>query len=456
MKQDPPDLHRYKAPEKPSIKEQLKKNLPEYFQKSPFSFISYLPNQKILLRENLTIEEKAQFIKTYHDLVDEKYKEIQLQKKTTLEECNKIQSHKKNTLEAHKFLKAKKGTDKDYKTELKRLDKELERLDKEFERLDNKELGVFKELKELDSEVNKILKPSDFQELNQKLFELDNHKYPTSEIFGQNAIRSRKKSSIAMTGEEFFKFSVLSDLIKVERKIKDAEEKNEKNKQPKQTEQSEQPKKLKTIEEIEKGELLKTIKNIDKSKEFKFFAKDLKIFLDLERNKLKDPSKKTSKEDPLSILKRVIDDSKELFKTGTPKKDEKLFKNLSNLIKEEDKKTLNSQQKQRTSQKTQDSPPRPETTRRKQLGASPPPPAHAPAKFIPHSSSKNPQNNFNGEIIGTSLICASALGLGIIYMPAITAVVAVTAVGVAGIFVAKAIATNINEQNQDNQNSPKK
>ena len=80
MKHDPPDLHRYKAPEKPSIKEQLKKNLPEYFQKSPFSFISYLPNQKILLRENLTIEEKAQFIKTYHDLVDEKYKEIQLQK----------------------------------------------------------------------------------------------------------------------------------------------------------------------------------------------------------------------------------------------------------------------------------------------------------------------------------------------------------------------------------------
>lgn len=286
-----------------TITQELQKKFPGFFPPEKQSSIFYASRSKspsISLRENLTVKEKAEFIKTYHDLFENKYK--------------KIQSQKKDVLEKFKFLSNKVYADKEYEMVL--------------QSLDNKMLDLLRESKKLDIEEEKILKSSDSKELDQKLYDLDNYKYPTSKIFGQNAIYSRKKlsdgKSIAMKGEEFFKFSVLKDLMEVERKIKDEEEKNKKTIDSRLD-----------IKVIEKGELVKTIQKIDESEEFKFSAEDLKIFLDLERNKLKDPSIKTSKEDPLLILKRVIEARKESLNTHTPKQDEDLFKNLLDLIEKE-------------------------------------------------------------------------------------------------------------------------
>ena len=257
-----------------TITQELQKKFPDYFlpEKQSKSFAS--PRSK----EPPSIKEKAQFIKEYHDLIAKKYKEIQ--------------SHN-----AKEDLVAK----------------------------DTKEQNLFKELKKLDEKVKELL-AKDSIKLNEELYKLSPDHYPQATIIGRNALQSRKKSSKALTGAEFFKFSVLSDLIEVERKIKDVEEKNKKNEQPEQS---------KKIEEIEKDELVKTIQKIDESKELKFSAEDLQTFLDLERNKLKDPSIKTSKEDPLLILKRVIDARKESLKKDTQKQDEKLFKNLLDLIEKE-------------------------------------------------------------------------------------------------------------------------
>ena len=279
-----------------NITQELQKKFPDFFpQKKQSSFFaSRSKSPSISLRKNLTVKEKAEFIKTYHDLIAKKYEEIQSRK-------------------TQNYTKAEEVVAKD-----------------------TKEQDLFKELKELDEKIKTLL--VDKPKLNEELYDLSPDHYPQATIIGRNALQSRKKSilnvdkksSPALTGVEYIKFSVLSDLIEVERKIKDVEEKNKKNKK------NEQPEQSKKIEEIEKGELLKTIQKIDESKDFKFSDKDLQTFLDSERNKLKDPSIKTSKEDPLLILKRIIEARKKSLETGTPKQDEKLFKNLLDLISKEE------------------------------------------------------------------------------------------------------------------------
>lgn len=256
-----------------NITQELQQKFPDFFppEKQSISFASFRS------KELPSIKENAKFIKEYHDLIAKKYKEIQ--------------SHN-----AKEGLVAK-GI---------------------------KEQDLFVELKKLDEKVEELL-AKDSRKLNDELYKLSPDHYPQAAIIGRNALQSRKKSSKALSGAEFFKFSVLSNLIEVERKIKDVEEKNKKNEQPEQS---------KKIEEIEKDELVKTIQKIDESKELKFSAEDLQTFLYLERNKL-DPSIKTSKEDPLLILKRVIDARKESLEKDTQKQDEKLFKNLLDLIEKE-------------------------------------------------------------------------------------------------------------------------
>lgn len=177
-----------------SIQDELQKKLPDHFlpeKKSSDLFASLrskkLKSPSISLKESLTVKEKALFIKTYHDLVIEKYNEIKSTKKEEPSE------------------KAKK---------------EKAEKDKKF----------LKELTKLDKEVIKLL-DKDPKKLNEELYELSPVRYPQSPILGRNALASRKKSiSIddkpslkAMSGEELFKFYLLFDLVRQQIKIDELE-----------------------------------------------------------------------------------------------------------------------------------------------------------------------------------------------------------------------------------------
>lgn len=352
MREDPTDLNRYKAPEKPSIKEQLQEKFPNYFspeKKSSKPLKSLTKSLKVFsskrskspsisLKESLTVKEKALFIKRYHDLVIEKYQEIKSTKKE-------------------------------------------EPLEK-----DEKEKNFLEELKKLDKEVMKLL-DKDPEKLNEELYELSPVRYPQSSILGINAPTSRKKSistddkpsSKAMSGEELFKFYLLSDLIEQQIKIdklekskndkskndqeekltadekiisleqavedlkkavedlkkakEDLEKAREKLKQPK-TDLGQAVELKKTKEDLEKAKeevakkyalhrelsalekikgnlekekitkanIISSINNLYKQKDFQFSAEDLKIFSDSHKN-----SKDPAKQNPLLLIKKICD-----------------------------------------------------------------------------------------------------------------------------------------------------
>lgn len=152
--------------EKLTITQELQKNFPDFFQtkKQSSFFASRSKSPSISLRENLTVKEKANFIKEYHDLIAEKYKEIQ-------------------SPNAKEDLVAK----------------------------DTKEQDLFKELKELDEKV-KTLSDNNLK-LNEELYNLSPDHYPQATIIGRNALQSRKKSALEiMTGKELFIFHAMIDL----------------------------------------------------------------------------------------------------------------------------------------------------------------------------------------------------------------------------------------------------
>ena len=152
--------------EKLTITQELQKKFPDFFQtkKQSSFFASRSKSPSILLRENLTVKEKAEFIKTYHDLIAKKYKEIQ-------------------SPNAKEDLVAK----------------------------DTKEQDIFKELKELDEKV-KTLSDNNLK-LNEELYNLSPDHYPQATIIGRNALQSRKKSALEiMTGKELFIFHAMIDL----------------------------------------------------------------------------------------------------------------------------------------------------------------------------------------------------------------------------------------------------
>jgi hypothetical protein len=320
----------------------------------------------ISLKENLTTKQKALFIKTYHDLVIEKYQEI---KSTKKEEP----LDKEEPLE--KAEKAEK--EKNFLEELKKLDKEVKKLlDEESKKLDKEVKKILAEQSpESDEKVKKLLEQP--KKLDEELYELSPVRYPQSPILGINALTSRKKSiSIddepslkAMSGEELFKFYLLSDLIEQQIKIdkleksktiqekqlgenatkiislkkaeedlnqakEDLEKAREKLKQPKtDLEQAVEDlkkakedlekaqkkvaekytsfKKLSALEEIKgnlekekitKANIISTINYLHEQKDFQFSAEDLKIFSDSYRR-----SKDPSKQNPLLLIKNIYD-----------------------------------------------------------------------------------------------------------------------------------------------------
>jgi hypothetical protein len=220
MREDSTDLNRYKAPEKPSIKEQLQEKFPDYFspeKKSSKLFTAFRSKKSkspsISLKESLTVKEKALFIKTYHDLVIEKYKEIQSRKTIDDAPYDELikEGEKKEVL-----FKELKELDKKVK---KLLDEESKKFAEEVKKLSDEGSS------ESDEKVKKLLEQP--KKLDEKLYDLSPDRYPQATILGINALASRKKSisiddkpsSKVMSGEELFKFYLLSDLIEQQIKI---------------------------------------------------------------------------------------------------------------------------------------------------------------------------------------------------------------------------------------------
>jgi hypothetical protein len=127
-----------------TVRSQLIEKFPNFFKEKVFSS-KRSKSPSISLKESLTVKEKALFIKTYHDLVIEKYQEIKSTKK----------------------------------------EEPLEKAEKEK--------NFLEELKKLDKEVMKLL-DEDPEKLNEELYDLSPDRYPQATILGINALASRKKS----------------------------------------------------------------------------------------------------------------------------------------------------------------------------------------------------------------------------------------------------------------------